>query len=200
MVPHGVPFDQSVPTYDRAPLIAAVGRLQPKKGFITLVEACRILHDHGTVFRCTVVGEGPERHRLEQAIAGAGLADAVTLTGEQSQPQVTALLHQARAFTLPCTTAPDGDRDGLPNAILEAMAAGVPVVATAVGGIPEAIEDGRTGLLVPPDDAGALASRMEDLLKNGELCRTLGLSGRALAREQFDLERNVEPLAELFQA
>ena len=199
VIPHGVPAcEAGVP--DRDPLIVAVGRLQPKKGFVTLVEACRLLRDRGTPFRCVIAGEGPERPRLEQAIDHGHLGDLVQLAGAQSQAQVAALLRRARAFTLPCTTAPNGDRDGLPNAILEAMAAGVPVVSTPVGGIPEAIEDGRTGLLVPPDDAGALAGRLEELLKNDGLCRTLSLSGRALVTERFGLERNVALLAELFEA
>ena len=199
VVPHGVPPIESAPSASREPLIIAVGRLQPKKGFVTLVEACRLLRERGTACRCVIAGEGPERPRLEQAIARAKLGGVVQLTGALSQDQVAALLREARVFALPCTTAPNGDRDGLPNAILEALAAGVPVVATPVGGIPEAIEDGRTGLLAPPDDAGALAARLEELLKNDGLCRTLSLSGRALATERFDLERNVARLAELFE-
>ena len=199
VIPHGVPACERGAA-ERGPLIVAVGRLQPKKGLATLVEACRILRDRGTVCRCVIAGEGPERLRLEQAIMRGRLGDAVQLVGALSQAQVAALLREARVFALPCTTAPDGDRDGLPNAILEAMAAGVPVVATPVGGIREAIEDGRTGLLVPPDDAGALADRLEELLKNERLCRTLSSSGRALVVERFDLERNVARLAELFEA
>ena len=199
VIPHGVPAVADCPTYDRGPAIAAVGRLQAKKGFATLVEACRLLRDRGMPCRCTIVGEGPERQRLEQAIARAGLDDVVQLEGEQTQARVAALLREARVFALPCTTAPDGDRDGLPNAILEAMAAGVPVVATPVGGITEAVTDGLTGLLVPPDNPEALADRLEELLKNNERCRTLGLSGRALVIERFDLERNVALLAALFE-
>lgn len=181
------------------PVILAVGRLQAKKGFATLIDACRLLRKRGVPFRCVIAGEGPERGKLEAAIARHGLREAVGLPGAQTQEQVAALLGTARVFALPCTIAPDGDRDSLPNVLLEALAAGVPVVTTPVAGIPEAIEDGRTGLLTPPDDAAGLAARIENLLNNEPLCRTLVGFGKAVVAERFDITRNVTPLAELFE-
>lgn len=181
------------------PVIVATGRLVPKKGFAVLVDACRRLRERGCRFRCVILGDGPLRGALAASVAAGGLQETVTLAGAVSQADVDAWLKRARLFALPCVVAPDGDCDGLPNAILEAMAAGVPVVSTPVGAINEAVESGRTGLLVAPGDAGALAAAMEELLKNDGLCRTLGLSGRAMVTERFDVARNVEPLAALFE-
>ncbi len=205
VLPHGVPLPPietlprpgAEPT--KPPLIVSVGRLQPKKGFAILIEACRLLRERGLSFRCVIVGDGPERSAIEAGIARHGLGPFVQLAGRRTQAEVSDLLRQARVFVLACVIAPDGDRDSLPNAILEAMAAGVPVVATSTAGIPEAVEDGRTGLLAPPGDAAALSDRIEELLKNAALCRTIGISGRACAAERFDIERNVAPLATLFE-
>jgi glycosyltransferase involved in cell wall biosynthesis len=183
----------------REPLILGIGRLQPKKGFITLIGACRLLHERGVAFRCQIAGEGPERQRLADAIARSHLDAVVRLSGAQTQEQIAGLLREARVLAAPCLMAPDGDRDSLPNVILEAMAAGVPVVSTPIAGIPEAIEHGRDGLLVPPEDAPALASRIEELLKNEGLCRMIAFSGRATAAERFDIARNVGPLVKLFE-
>ena len=206
LVYHGVPLARSESqTTDHSelassvPRILAVGRLQPKKGFATLVEACGILRDRGLSFRCSIAGEGPERQNLEAAVGRLGLVDTVSLLGECSSEEVSALFRQARVFALPCEIAPDGDRDSLPNVILEAMAAGVPVITTPVAGIPEAIEDKRNGFLVPCRDPQALAGQLEELLKSDGLCRTIASSGRTTVAERFDIENNVAPLAALFE-
>ncbi|MEI8139238.1 MAG: glycosyltransferase [bacterium] len=180
------------------PLILAVGRLQPKKGFVILIEACRILRDRHLAFRCLIVGEGSERRNLESAINRLGLAETVQLLGECSTEEVVSLLKQAHVFALPCIIAPDGDRDSLPNVILESLAAGIPVVTTPVAGIPEVIVHGRTGLLAPPGDARILAEMIEELLKSESLCRILSTFGTTTIRERFDIARNAAPLAELF--
>jgi glycosyltransferase involved in cell wall biosynthesis len=180
-------------------MILGVGRLQPKKGFTTLIEACRLLRERGVPFRCVIAGEGPERVRLEESIALHSLQDAIVLTGEQTREQVASLLGTARVFALPCIVTPDGDSDSLPNAILEALAAGVPVVTTPVAGIPEAIEEGRTGLLAQPGDAAGLAARIEELLKNEALCRTIAASGRGAIAARFDIRQNMAPLVALFE-
>ena len=181
------------------PLILSIGRLQAKKGFATLVEACGILRDRGLSFRCLIAGEGPERQNLEAVVGRLDLAETVSLLGECSSEEVSVLFRQAHAFALPCEIAPDGDRDSLPNVILEAMAAGVPVVTTPVAGIPEAIEDRRNGFLVPCRDPHALAGQLEELLKSDALCRTIASSGRTTVAERFNIGTNVAPLAALFE-
>jgi glycosyltransferase involved in cell wall biosynthesis len=203
LIYHGVPLAQPGedvhPDRPRAePLVLAVGRLQPKKGFATLIEAARILRDRGVAFHCVIAGEGPERKTLEAALDRLRLRERVHLAGECTQSELGKLFRSARVFVLPCIIAPDGDRDGLPNVILEALAAGVPVVTTPVAGIPEVIEEGRTGLLAPAGDAPALAARIEELLKNETLCRRMAVLGRSVVEEQFNLARNVTPLIERF--
>jgi glycosyltransferase involved in cell wall biosynthesis len=190
--------DEGTDRLTNPPLILAIGRFQPKKGFINLIAACRILHDRGISFRCLIAGEGPERRNLEAAIDQLGLRELVQLPGECSAERVGALLQQAHVFALPCVIAPDGDRDSLPNVILEALAKGIPVVTTPIAGIPEVISHGRTGLLAPPGDALALAERIEELLKSESLCRILSSLGAATVLKQFDIAKNVAPLAELF--
>lgn len=196
---HGIVPDSFGTASSVEPVVLAVGRLQPKKGFATLMEACRILRERGIVFRCVIAGEGPERANLETARARHRLGDVVRLVGVQTPEQVAALLRTARVFALPCTIAPDGDRDSLPNVLLEALAAGVPVVTTPVAGIPELIEDGRTGRLTRPDDATGLADSIEELLKDDALCRTMAVLGKARVADRFDIVRNIEPLAALFR-
>jgi glycosyltransferase involved in cell wall biosynthesis len=172
--------------------------LQPKKGFVILIEACRLLRDRQLAFRCLIAGEGPERRYLESAINRFGLSETVHLLGECSTEEVVSLFKQAHVFALPCIIAPDGDRDSLPNVILESLAAGIPVVTTPVAGIPEVIVHGHTGLLAPPGDARILAEMIEELLKSASLCRILSTFGATTILERFDIARNAVPLAELF--
>jgi glycosyltransferase involved in cell wall biosynthesis len=186
------------PELPAPPLILAIGRLQPKKGFVILIEACRLLRDRQLAFRCLIAGEGPERRYLESAINRFGLSETVHLLGECSTEEVVSLFKQAHVFALPCIIAPDGDRDSLPNVILESLAAGIPVVTTPVAGIPEVIVHGHTGLLAPPGDARIRAEMIEELLKSASLCRILSTFGATTILERFDIARNAVPLAELF--
>ena len=178
------------------PVLLAVGQLKEKKGLIHLVEACRLLREAGHAFRCEVVGEGPQRSALQEAIAQAGLEDVVLLRGALSHDDVRAAYGVADLFVLPCVVAPDGDRDGIPNVILEAMASGLPVVSTDHSGIPEAVDHGETGILVPPGDAVALAEALGTLLADPGLRRRYGEAGRTRVADRFDLERNVQRLVQ----
>jgi len=179
VIRNGVDADVTVTTsMDGAvPTVVAVGRLQRPKDPVTLARALGRLR---ASFSAVIVGEGPERQRLEAEIRRLGLERAVVLAGDRSD--VADLLARADIFVLSSTS------EGMPLSILEAMAAELPVVASAVGGVPEAVEDGDTGLLVPPQDPVPLAAALERLLADPALRRRLGASGRARVREHFGLE------------
>ncbi len=182
------------------PLLLAVGQLKEKKGFAYLLEACRMLEDEGLDFDCHIVGEGPLRPSLEAGIDELSLGSRVRLLGALPHDAVTREYREAAIFVLPCVTATDGDRDGIPNVILEAMAMRLPVVSTRHSGIPEAVEDGRTGLLVPPADATALAAALGRLLEDEALRERFGRGGRRRVAKVFDVERNVQRLLSEFVA
>jgi glycosyltransferase involved in cell wall biosynthesis len=179
-------------------LVLAVGRLVEKKGFGLLVEACRLLRDWGHPVRCLIVGEGDQRASLTQQIRTLGLQDRVVLAGAQPQERLIETLHRATVLVLPCVIGATGDRDGLPTVLLESLAVGLPAISTRLAGIPEIIEHGKTGLLVPPGDPFCLARAIEEVVGNRELRQCLGREGRAKAAETFDIRRNVATLRELF--
>lgn len=182
------------------PLLLSVGQLKEKKGFRHLLDACRVLADRGVPFECEIIGEGSQRSELEAAIHALGLEDRVALVGALPHEAVVRRYADATAFVLPCVTSPNGDRDGIPNVILEAMAMEVPVVSTRHSGIPEAVTDDVNGLLVPPGDAVALADALERLLGDEALRGRLGRSGRARVAEDFDIEVNARKLLTEFAA
>jgi glycosyltransferase involved in cell wall biosynthesis len=187
-----------VPSTDR-PLILSVAQLTERKGLRYLVEACRLLKDRGRTFRCEIVGDGPLLPVLRDQVASLGLQDDVVLTGPLRYPEVVDRYRHATAFALPCIIAPDGDRDGIPNVILEAMAAAVPVVSTPVSGIPEVLRHEDTGLVVSPESPGEIADALERLIDDAALGVRLGEAGREFVRSEFDLERNIDRLVERFQ-
>ena len=160
------------------PLIVAVGRLKAPKDFVTLVRALGRLEPGS--FDAVIVGEGPDRERLEDEIGRLGLAERVTLAGERSD--VPELLAAADVFALASSS------EGMPVSVLEAMAAGLPVVASRVGGLAEQVVEGETGVLVEPGDPEDLARALDRLVADIELRRRLGAAGRARAEQAFDLE------------
>ena len=180
-----------------APLILAVGRLREKKGFATLIEACALLRDAGRDFRCEIVGYGEDQARLESRIRAARLGEHVVLTGKLAREQVIERYTRATVLAVPSQVASDGDRDGIPNVLLEAMAMELPVVASAVSGIPELVENGSNGLLVAPGDARALAEALTRLIDDERLRERLGRAGRRAVLESFDNDRNLALLGRL---
>lgn len=182
------------------PLILAVGRLVPKKGYRDLIEACAILRDRGIDFRCAIVGDGPLRDELTERIGRLGLSERVRLEGAMAHEQLVDLYPRAHVFALSPHVTEDGDRDGIPNVLVEAMAAGVPVVSTAVSGIPELIEHGETGLLVPPRDPLAFAGALERLLRDHDLRKTLADRAAQSVSQHFDVWTNVRALSSLLAA
>ncbi len=173
-----------------APKLLAVGQLKEKKGFADLLRACRLLVDRGVDFECEIVGEGPQRNELQELVTALELEGRVALRGALPHRDVIDAYARAYAFVLPCVVAENGDRDGIPNVILEAMAMQLPVVSTAHSGIPEAVEHQRTGLLVPPREAGALADALAALLEDPTLAHQLGAEGRQVVRTRFDAAAN----------
>jgi len=176
------------------PVVMAVGQLKERKGFAYLLQACRLLKDRGYDFECQIVGEGPLRETLEAQIRQLSLEDTVVLCGALPHQEVLERYKRASIFALPCILGADGDRDGIPNVILEAMAMELPVVSTRHSGIPEVTEDGVNGLLVPPADAAALAKALGKLLDDPDSRRQLGRRGRQTVIQNFDLEQNVKRL------
>jgi colanic acid/amylovoran biosynthesis glycosyltransferase len=178
--------------------ILAVGRLVEKKGFHVLIEGCARLRAQGVAFRCVIAGEGPQRERLTGMIRAAGLSDCVELVGSIRQDQLREDLYlSATLLAQPSVVGADGDQDGIPTVILEAMALGLPVVATDVSGIGEAVVDGESGLLVPADDAQALAEAIARLSRDPQLAAALARGARRMAETRFDLCRNVRILIHL---
>ncbi len=180
------------------PLIVSVGRYIEKKGFGDLIAACVLLE--GRDFSCQIIGHGPLEADLQSQIAHLGLGDRVVLAGPKTESEIAALLGRARLFVLPCLNAADGAADNLPTVIMEAMAAGLPVVATSVAGVPEMVVEGKTGFVVPEKDPTAVAGRMLRLLDDKSLAAEMGRSGRALCGELFDIRRTSACLLEIFQS
>ena len=181
------------------PLLLAVGRLVPKKGFDVLLHACRILKDEGRVFRCLIAGDGPERLRLQQLRDELGLETDVELPGSVPQDRLREeLMPRAHVLIQPSVVASNGDQDGIPTVVLEALALGLPVVATPVSGIPEAVADGESGLLVPQNSGQATAAAVARILDDADLAAQLARGGRARVERSFDLRLSVSVLHHLF--
>ncbi len=181
------------------PLILSVGRLREKKGFSTLIAACKELSDLGQPFECIIAGYGPEQDMLQLQIDTLSLQQQVKLVGKRSHPEIIQLYSRAQVFALPCRVASDGDRDGIPNVLLEAMAMGLPVVSTIVSGIPEVITHGENGLLLEPDDVTGLAAALLKLLRDPLTCKNFGMKGRALIEQKFSTSTNLEMLIGLLK-
>ena len=179
--------------------LLALGRLVPKKGFAVLLAACRDLRAQGVEVRLTLAGDGPERGKIREIINREGLADRVSLPGAVPHREVARLMAAADLLVMPSLIAPSGDRDGIPNVILEALLCEVPVVASAVSGIPEVIHDGDTGWLTTPGDPEALARAVAAALADPAAARRRAQRGRALVAREFDSERNYARLKAMFE-
>lgn len=176
------------------PLILAVGRLVEKKGFSYLLEACSKLKEMGYVFACLIVGEGPERASLQQQIEIHNLTKCVHLPGAFAHEELIELYKKCSVFVMPSCVTETGDRDGIPNVVLEALAMEIPVVATDISGIPEVVKNEYTGLLVPQKNASELAFAVQTVLSNPDLAERLGRAGRQTVRSLFDLQTNVQAM------
>jgi glycosyltransferase involved in cell wall biosynthesis len=182
------------------PRLVSVGRMVEKKGFDVLVEAVALLHDDGIALDVVLAGEdGDQSTAVRALVAERGLAATVHLCGPWSQSRLLAEYRRSTLFVLACRIDGDGDRDGIPNVLVEAMAAGLPVVSTAVSGIPELVTDGRDGLLVPPEDPQQLAAAIRALVASPVDRSRLSCAGRATVADRFDGDVLAGRLAHLFR-
>jgi glycosyltransferase involved in cell wall biosynthesis len=177
--------------------LLAVGRFQPKKGYATLFAAVARVRAE---IRLTVVGYGPLEAALRGRVEALGLGDRVSWAGPLDQPAVRAQYRASDLLLVASEIAPDGDRDGLPNVVVEALSQGLPVVATRAAAIPELMIDGVHGRLVPPGDAGALAAAIEDLGRDPEARRRMGAAGIERVADGWDLDAGADRLCRLLRA
>ena len=164
-----------------------------------LIDTAGILKERGCSFHLEIIGDGPLLESLRTQVEQLGLLDRVKLLGAQPQEVVRLAYQRAAIFALPCVVTAEGDRDGIPTALVEAMASGVGVVSTPVSGIPELIDNGRDGLLVAPNNPNMLAQALERLLTDSELLNCLTNAARAKVEKHFSIERSSRQLLSLFQ-
>jgi glycosyltransferase involved in cell wall biosynthesis len=187
LAPHGVVIPPEACREEVAPpALLAVGRLVEKKGFDTLIRAAANLRDAGARFQLRIVGSGPLWSTLQRLTNELELTEAVRFLGPLTEPELEKQYAQATAFVLPCQIGADGNRDGLPNTLLEAMARALPVVSTTLESIREAVTDGEHGLLVAPGDYEALADALSQLLRDPDTRRRLGSAARDRVAEDYD--------------
>jgi glycosyltransferase involved in cell wall biosynthesis len=179
--------------------ILTVARLVEKIGIPTVLEALKSLKARGIAFTYTLIGDGDDRMALEKQAADLDLRNETTFTGTKPHDYVLDAYRNTDLFVLGCQVAENGDRDGIPNVLMESMAMGVPVVVTAVSAIPELVENEKTGLLVPPRDPAALAGAMKRLLTDGTLRKTVIEAGRKRVVEEFDNRDMIRDLAGIFR-
>ncbi len=175
-------------------LIVSVARLHPIKGYDTAIDAFAKVAATASDARYAIVGEGELRGALEAQAARLGIADRVQFLGSLTNQETLRLVRRARAFVLPSRIGPDGDRDGIPTSMIEAMYLRTPVVSTRVSGIPELVDDGVDGFLADPEDAPTIAERLSRLLADDTLCERIGAAAREKVRAKFDVDRNIDVL------
>lgn len=175
------------PDSTEPPRLIAICRFVEKKGLDVLLRACAILKGREVAFQCLLIGDGPEMSRLQSLVEELKLHDVVRFTGALPIDQVRSYLVPSTVIIAPSVYARDGERDGTPTVLIEAMACGIPVVASGISGIPELIDDGESGLLVPERDEERLASAIEVVLRDPDLRARLGRNGRQKVLREFDV-------------
>lgn len=166
--------------------LVSVSRLIEKKGLTYLIQAVKELISQGYDVEYTVVGDGDLLQSLQQEAHQLGIAQQVKFVGSKLLKEVAAILHESDIFVLPSVTAQSGDREGIPNALKEAMACGIPVISTHNSGIPELIEDKKSGLLVPCKNVKALAKAISYLINNPQTSAKMGYEGYCKIKAEYD--------------
>lgn len=195
----GIPAAERKPPQDGSWRLVQACRLIPKKGILTAIEALRRVLERYPKAKYILCGEGPQRGDLEQAVDRAGLRAAVEFRGWLSQAALREEFARAHLFLHPSEMAKDSDQEGVPNSMLEAMATGLPVVATQHGGIPEAVEDGRDGLLVPERSPEALASAILRLLESPGLLGACSRQARESVMANFGSDGRIAALEDCYE-
>lgn len=184
--------------YNNKVQIFSVGRFVDKKGFIYLIEALKEVRDKRIEFDCRIVGDGPLHEEIEQKVTEYKLNDCVSLVGAVGTIQIRKYLENADVFILPCIQADNGDMDGIPVSLMEAMAFEIPVISTTISGIPELIEDKVSGILVEPKNVDQLQSAIELIINNPKLRKKYGEEGRKKVIQEFGLKENTQILIDEF--
>jgi glycosyltransferase involved in cell wall biosynthesis len=179
--------------------ILTVCRLVPKKGVDQLLEALALLKNANTSFTCQIIGDGPERWVLQSRAKKLGLSSCVKFTGSQPNHVVRQAMQNAHIFVLPCRIGNDGDRDGIPVALMEAMASGVAVVSSALPTICELIDSGKSGVLLPPNSPVELSAVMHKLIADPEARESLARAGRCRVVDEFSLRTNTNRLTSILK-
>lgn len=174
-----------------------VGRLVTKKGINYLLEAIILLRKSNYNIKCNIIGDGPEHNFLESFIDKSNLSDTVHLLSSMTQDRLKEYYHEADIFVLPSLIAPDGDRDGLPNVLLEAMAVGIPIIATNVSAIGELIVDQHTGLLIHQSNSAAIVGAIIRMIENHGLYVHLSERGKEHIKK-FDIKESTKTLFKVF--
>ncbi|NOZ24164.1 MAG: colanic acid biosynthesis glycosyltransferase WcaL [Planctomycetes bacterium] len=196
----GFPFTPRPPVEHGKVKFLTVGRLVDKKGIPAAIGALRrCLRSHPNAAELRVIGGGPKEADLKQLVTNLRLDPHVKFLGETTQEGVAEEMANCHLFVLPCQQAWDYDREGIPNAIMEAMASGLPVLSTRHAGIPECIEHGKSGLLVPEKDVDALADVMMELIEAPERWEEMGRAGRRRIEEEFNATRQAERLVDIYR-
>jgi glycosyltransferase involved in cell wall biosynthesis len=180
------------------PIILSVGRLVEKKGFQDLLQALFLVKERRERFQCVIYGDGPLCKPLQSWIEEHDMAEEVRLMGDITQQELISIYQSADVFALTPVQTEDGDRDGIPNVLLEAMAVGLPVITTAVAGIPELVENHQNGLIYQPHDVEGISSGIVELLRDAEKRRQLGRAASKKVAEQFDVMQAAHRLKALF--
>ena len=179
--------------------IGTLGRMVEKKGFDTLIDAVGILSDSGRSLSITIAGDGPLLQALNEQARMIGLDGSIIFPGPISHDSVSSWLKSLDIFILPCRKDTNGDMDGIPVVLMEAMLSGIPVVSTRISGIPELIEDGVSGCLADPDDPSELAGAIERIADDPDFSKTIRKNARNKVLSDFDLVKNTKKLAELYK-
>lgn len=191
---HFTPRRAATSSASRALRLLCIGTFYEVKGHRYLLEACRILIDRGRRLTLDLIGEGPDEAELRALVAARGLTDSVSFAGPRTRDEIVQALGNADLLVVPSVPTESGRREGIPVVLMEAMASGVPVIASNISGIPELVEHDRSGLLVEPRDPDAIADAVDRILHEPGLAERLSIGGRSRVEAAFDLQANATRL------